>query len=180
MPREPQPATLELPVGRAEDEQVRFREVGAYTIRYSCLCPNKSRTWRRRYPTHPRARLRSICEHATFLRHIELCTCTGRISQSNPKNFKHSVMSLSGSRCLRSVTKRAVCRYDTRIQRGTPMIQALTHSQQQIPRCVISCSCAAIFSPRIRERRVVKLYTFAYWHIHFLASPPSSSPSSLA
>jgi hypothetical protein len=38
MPREPQPATLELPVRREEDEQVRFREAGTYTFENNRVC----------------------------------------------------------------------------------------------------------------------------------------------
>ena len=62
MPREPQPATLELPVGRAQAEQVRVREAGTSedAVLLSLLL-TLARNWRRRYQMRPRERRQSTC-----------------------------------------------------------------------------------------------------------------------
>lgn len=75
VPRKPQPATLELPVGRAQAEPVRVREAGTsprtlVRPRLLILCRN----WRRRYQIRQRARHPFTCAHATSLRATNCCT----------------------------------------------------------------------------------------------------------
>jgi hypothetical protein len=73
-------------------------------------CADLHRTWRRRYPIHPRARRRFICGHATSLRHTKLCTYTVRTAESKTAPPKRPLSINSALVCMHNVTQRAVCR----------------------------------------------------------------------
>jgi hypothetical protein len=74
------------------------------------VCANLRRTWRRRYPTHPRARHQFICGHATFLRHTKLCTYTAGTAKAKTVSPRRPLSIKSAPVCMPSVTQRAVCR----------------------------------------------------------------------
>jgi hypothetical protein len=81
-----------------------------------CFHADWRRIWRRRYQTHPRARLQSICEHATSLRHTRLCIYTGPTAQQNqllPLQACNQRRCILNSSRLRMVTMRTTRPYDS-------------------------------------------------------------------